>query len=335
MAACRGPQSTVATGACKAGSVRTITGHAGQQTLAALRPFGVDMMFTLNGGHVWPLLRRRPRPGRARRRHPPRADRDVRRRGLRQAHPVARAGRADRRTRHHQRGLGDHDGVVQRLAGRRARRAGAAGAVGRRLAAGARPRADRRLDHQARRRPSPTPSKAGLVVHEAARAGHDAAPRARCSSTSRSTCSGRPKASCPTPCSLTRRGARPGRPSTPSAALIAGAERPAFIVGSDVYWAGAWDALAAAAERAARARASSTASAAAACPPTTSWPSCGPAACSSSEADLVVVRRHAARLPPRLRPLRRRPGRPRRRRRQPAGRGTSRCRRPPATWPPS
>ena len=30
--------------------------------------------------------------------------------------------------------------------------------------------------------------------------------------------------------------------------MIAGAERPAFIVGSDVYWAGAWDELAAAVE---------------------------------------------------------------------------------------
>ncbi|HEX9258949.1 MAG TPA: acetolactate synthase [Acidimicrobiales bacterium] len=32
-----------------------ITGHAGEQALAALTPFGVDVMFTLNGGHVWPL----------------------------------------------------------------------------------------------------------------------------------------------------------------------------------------------------------------------------------------------------------------------------------------
>src|SRR6476646_9960174 len=51
----RPAQATVATEACKAGSVRTITGHAGQQTLAALRQFGVDTMFTLNGGHVWPF----------------------------------------------------------------------------------------------------------------------------------------------------------------------------------------------------------------------------------------------------------------------------------------
>jgi acetolactate synthase-1/2/3 large subunit len=32
-----------------------ITAHAGEQALAALAPFGVDTMFTLNGGHVWPL----------------------------------------------------------------------------------------------------------------------------------------------------------------------------------------------------------------------------------------------------------------------------------------
>lgn len=32
-----------------------IQGHAGQLTLAALRGYGVDVMFTLNGGHVWPF----------------------------------------------------------------------------------------------------------------------------------------------------------------------------------------------------------------------------------------------------------------------------------------
>ena len=47
--------STLPALACKASPVRTITGHAGEQTLAALAPFGVDTMFTLNGGHVWPF----------------------------------------------------------------------------------------------------------------------------------------------------------------------------------------------------------------------------------------------------------------------------------------
>jgi len=32
-----------------------IEGHAGQQTVAALQAFGSDVMFTLNGGHIWPL----------------------------------------------------------------------------------------------------------------------------------------------------------------------------------------------------------------------------------------------------------------------------------------
>jgi acetolactate synthase-1/2/3 large subunit len=32
-----------------------IEGHAGQQTVAALQEYGVDTMFTLNGGHIWPL----------------------------------------------------------------------------------------------------------------------------------------------------------------------------------------------------------------------------------------------------------------------------------------
>lgn len=32
-----------------------IDGHAGQQTVAALQQFGTDVMFTLNGGHIWPF----------------------------------------------------------------------------------------------------------------------------------------------------------------------------------------------------------------------------------------------------------------------------------------
>jgi acetolactate synthase-1/2/3 large subunit len=32
-----------------------VEGHAGQQTVAALRAFGTDVMFTLNGGHIWPF----------------------------------------------------------------------------------------------------------------------------------------------------------------------------------------------------------------------------------------------------------------------------------------
>ena len=32
-----------------------VAGHAGEQAVAALRQFGTDVMFTLNGGHIWPL----------------------------------------------------------------------------------------------------------------------------------------------------------------------------------------------------------------------------------------------------------------------------------------
>ncbi len=34
---------------------RHVDGHAGEQAIAAVRGFGVDTVFTLNGGHIWPL----------------------------------------------------------------------------------------------------------------------------------------------------------------------------------------------------------------------------------------------------------------------------------------
>jgi acetolactate synthase-1/2/3 large subunit len=34
---------------------RTVEGHAGDQAVAAMAGFGTDVMFTLNGGHIWPL----------------------------------------------------------------------------------------------------------------------------------------------------------------------------------------------------------------------------------------------------------------------------------------
>ncbi|HYN32756.1 MAG TPA: thiamine pyrophosphate-binding protein, partial [Ilumatobacteraceae bacterium] len=32
-----------------------IEGHAGEQAVAALSAFGTEVMFTLNGGHIWPF----------------------------------------------------------------------------------------------------------------------------------------------------------------------------------------------------------------------------------------------------------------------------------------
>ncbi len=36
-------------------TTRVVEGHAGQQAIAAMLAFGTDVMFTLNGGHIWPL----------------------------------------------------------------------------------------------------------------------------------------------------------------------------------------------------------------------------------------------------------------------------------------
>ena len=51
--------------------VEVVEGHAGEQAVAALRRFGTDVMFTLNGGHIWPLYEAAREPGDASCRHPP------------------------------------------------------------------------------------------------------------------------------------------------------------------------------------------------------------------------------------------------------------------------
>ena len=94
------------------------------------------------------LLRSRPQPGRARRRHPSRAVRHVRRGGLGQADPSPRRRCAHCWPGHHERRLGGHVGVVQRLTTRRPGWASTPAALGRGVAAGARPRADPQLDHE-------------------------------------------------------------------------------------------------------------------------------------------------------------------------------------------
>ena len=40
-----------------------IEGHAGEQAVAALSAFGTEVMFTLNGGHIWPLYDAARNPG--------------------------------------------------------------------------------------------------------------------------------------------------------------------------------------------------------------------------------------------------------------------------------
>ena len=160
-------------------------------------------MFTLNGGHIWPLYEAARNQG----------VRVVDTRHEQSATFAAEAyAKLTRRPGvaaltagpgHHQRRVGGDVGVVQRLAARRARRAGAAAALGRRVAAGARPRADPRVDHEVGgdrhrsgqgRRDGPRGDRAGRRSRTAA----------RCSSTSRSTCSARRPAT--------------SRPSTPAPA---------------------------------------------------------------------------------------------------------------------
>ena len=52
--------------------------HAGELALAVMRGYGVDVMFTLSGGHVFPLYDAAVKQDVPHRRRPPRADRDVR-----------------------------------------------------------------------------------------------------------------------------------------------------------------------------------------------------------------------------------------------------------------
>ena len=313
-----------------------VDGHAGEQAVAALRRFGVDVMFTLNGGHIWPLYEAARNQG----------VRVVDTRHEQTATFAAEAyakltrapgpGRAHRRARDHQRRLGGDVGVVQRLAARRARRAGAAGPLGRRVAAGARPRADRRVDHEVGGDASPIRPRPATMVHEAIAPRRRRRTAGRCSSTSRSTSSARRPASVPAVDAAVGRGASPTpTPSPRLAALVAGAERPAFIVGSDVYWDGRVDGAARPPSSTCGCRASSTGSAAARCRPTTSWPSCAPAGVLKQRADLVVVLGTPLDFRLGFGRFGDGDGRPRRRRRRPAGRRTSTCRRSPATSPPT
>ena len=125
--------------------------HGGRLAAEVLRAHGIDVVFTLSGGHLFVALRRL-RPDRPRtRRHAARADRDLRGRRVREGHRPARLRGADRRTRSHQR---RQRARVRR--GSRARRCSCIGGRapqgrwGRGLAPGARPRPDRRPGHEDR-----------------------------------------------------------------------------------------------------------------------------------------------------------------------------------------
>jgi acetolactate synthase I/II/III large subunit len=226
--------------------VERLAGHAGEQALAALEPFGVDVMFTLNGGHVWPIYEA------------------ARNRGMRVVD-----------TRHEQTatfaaeayakltrtpglavltaGPGITNGVsaittayfngspLVVLGGRAPQGRWGSGSL-------------QELDHvpivASITKVAATvtdPTKAATMVHEAALAA--ATPhRGPVFLDFPLDVFGPAEGDVPDPLEPQ------GEPADPAdvdaiARLVAGAERPAFLVGSDVYWASAWQALAAAAER--------------------------------------------------------------------------------------
>ena len=226
----------------------SVTGHAGEQAVAAVRQFGVDVMFTLNGGHVWPLYDAARNQG-------------MRVIDTRHEQTATFAAEAYAKLTRNPglavltAGPGITNGVsaitsahfngspLVVLGGRAPEGRWGAGSL-------------QELDH--------VPivasiTKSAATVKTSTDAGRmvQAAARAALSPHRGPTFLDFPlDVFGPSSCELDDvdvAAIRRGNPPDPGevdriAALVAGAERPAFIVGSDVYWAGAWDALRACAE---------------------------------------------------------------------------------------
>ncbi len=223
-----------------------IEGHAGEQAVAALSGFGTDVMFTLNGGHIWPLYDA------------------ARHQGMRVVdtrHEQAATFAAEAYAKLTRRpgfaaltaGPGITNGVsavtsahfngspVVVLGGRAPQGRWGAGSL-------------QELDHvpilQSITKSAATvtdPEQAGRMVHEAARLAIEPH-RGPTFLDFPLDVFGPSSGEVPLVEAAVGRGAAPDPDGIAAlAALVAGAERPAFIVGSDVYWAGAWSELAAAA----------------------------------------------------------------------------------------
>ena len=121
-------------------------------------------------------LRRRGAGRPASRRHAARADRDVRSRGLGEGDATVGLRRAHRRPRRHERRQRDDRGRHERHADGGDRRSRAPAPLGLRLAAGARPRPDRRVGREARRDRGRRGSIVARVARRVCRGAH-AAPR--------------------------------------------------------------------------------------------------------------------------------------------------------------
>ena len=223
-----------------------IEGHAGEQAVAALSAFGTDVMFTLNGGHIWPLYD---------------AARNQSMRVIDTRHEQSATFAAEAYAKLTRRpgfaaltaGPGITNGVsavtsahfngspVVVLGGRAPQGRWGAGSL-------------QELDHvpilASITKSAATvtdPQQAGAMVYEAARLAIEPH-RGPTFLDFPLDVFGPSSGDVPAVDAGTASGVTPDAGDVAAlAALIAGAQRPAFIVGSDVYWDGAWDELAAAA----------------------------------------------------------------------------------------
>ncbi|MGI9051464.1 MAG: acetolactate synthase [Ilumatobacteraceae bacterium] len=224
-----------------------IEGHAGEQTVAAVRGFGVDVVFTLNGGHIWPLYE---------------AARNQGMRVVDTRHEQSATFAAEAWAKLTRRpgvaaltaGPGITNGIsavtsawfngspVVILGGRAPQRRWGSGSL-------------QELDHvpilASITKSSSTltdPTKAGVTVHDAVATAVQPH-RGPVFIDFPLDVFGPSAGEVPDIDASVGRGVDPDPEDVARLAeLIAGAERPAFIVGSDVYWAGAADELAAAVE---------------------------------------------------------------------------------------
>ncbi len=224
-----------------------IDGHAGQQAIAAMLAFGTDVMFTLNGGHIWPLYE---------------AARDQ---GMRvvdtrheQTATFAAEGWAKLTRRPGLAALTAGPGVTNSVSAIATARFNGSPLV---VMGGRAPELRwgsgslQEMDHVPL---VDSITKSAVTVKEAGRAGEMVHAAARLAMTPHRGPTfldfpldvfGPSAGELPPVDRYVGRGATPDADAVAGlASMIANAERPAFIVGSDVYWDGAWTELRAAVE---------------------------------------------------------------------------------------
>jgi acetolactate synthase I/II/III large subunit len=224
-----------------------VDGHAGQQAVAAMMAFGTDVMFTLNGGHIWPLYD---------------AARDQGMRVVDTRHEQTATFAAEAWAKLTRRpgfaaltaGPGITNGIsaittahfngspLVVLGGRAPELRWGSGSL-------------QEMDHVP---VVQSITKSAATVKDAGQAGSMVHAAARLAMTPHKGPTfldfpldvfGPAAGEVPSPDECVGLGVKPDEDAVAEiAAMIAAAERPAFIVGSDVYWDGSWDALRAAVE---------------------------------------------------------------------------------------